>query len=232
MSLPNEFTVYGSEETLKPLILQLLAQYYDQGSGGGESIGGESKIYPSYVKGFIYLKLVFKGVVNGTDRRHYIEKSFRLIKEDPKTITQQKLNSIGQLIHTKFDNLTFTSGHDTYTYNHPEVGFNRIWGHFNSELDAKKLFEQMLDIIATSPDWRRLTRSQVLNPGDRFQEPPEKEMQAGLMIRLDRERPIATMKFYKAAIKFPHIRKEIEFVNEFGVSPLLMKELQKYAEPT
>ncbi len=229
MTLPNEFTVYGSEETLKPLILQLLAQYYD--TDAGEATGGGSPIrLPIYVKGHIYIKLMFKGFIANTKADHRVEKTFRLMKDDPRTITTERLTALATLVHSKFNNFTFTTGHDAYTYNHPEVGFSRIWGFFNTEVDARRLFEQMLDIVATAPEWQRLTRSTVVQPGDRFQEPPEKELQANVNVRTDRERPIATVHFTKALIKFPHIRKELELVNGFGVNPLLMKEIQSYAD--
>lgn len=192
--------------------------------------GGNERPLPIYVKGKIYIKLHFKGLIRNTKADHRVEKSFRLMHDDPRTISESRLNALATTLHSKFLNFTFTTGHETYTYNDPEVGFSNIWGHFLDETQAKHLFEQMLDLINTSPDWEKLRVSKVVQPGDRFQDPPEIEVQANIPVRTDRERPIADVRFTKAVIKFPKIRKELDFVNEFGMSLSIVKQIQKYQE--
>lgn len=192
--------------------------------------GGNERPLPKFVKGKIYIKLHFKGLIRGTRADHNVEKSFRLMNDDPRTISEGRLNSLATNLYSKFLNFTFTTGHDTYTYNDPDNGFSNVWGHFNDETQARRLFEQMLDLVNESPDWAKLRVSKVVQPGDRFQEPPDKEMQAGISVRTDRERPIADVKFTKATIKFPKIRKELEFVNEFGMTLSVVKQIQEYQQ--
>lgn len=214
MTLPNEFTVYGSEEMLKPLILQLLAQYYGQGAGG-EGGGGSYQRLPSSVVGQCLVRLRFYGKTQ-TGIQHIVVKAFRWVKANPQTVTQAQITTLAETIKTKFDTLTFTTGHQAFTYNRPDQGFNRVWGYFNSQTDAMRLFEQMLDLQGFAPDWSRLTQSSVVNPGDRFQSPADKTLQAGVSIRMQEERPIATMKFNGAFLKLPHIPYEGKLVDFRG----------------
>lgn len=222
MTLPNEFTVYGSEEMLKPLILQLLAQHYDQ---GGEAVlsGGNSRPLPYYVKGKCIVSLHFKGIIDKTIADHEVEKSFRLVNDDPSTMSQSRLLALTQKVYEKFSNFNFRTGQEAFCYNEPEAGFNRVWGFFENVTNAKKLFEQMLDVSGGSPKWKKLTRSVVVEPGDRFNEPPERVMQLSQSVRTSRERPFATVKFKYATIKFPHIRKPIEIIKSNGA---VLKGLQ------
>lgn len=215
MPLPDKFTIAGSPEQVTLLLPILEAMYLGfkelEVNGGG----GTSRPLPSDVVGKIFIKLSFKGLIRGTIKNHLVEKSFRLMKDDPKSISREKIKYYAERIKSKFDNFTFVTGHETYTYNDPANGFNRIWGHFIDQANGIKLYEQMLDIIPVSPNWNKLTRSTVVQPGDRFQEPPDKVLQAGVSIRASRERPIANMKFYRATIKFPHVRDELLLVDEF-----------------
>lgn len=214
MPLPDKFTVAGSPEQVA-LILPILEAMYlgfkELEVNGG---GGTSRPLPNDVVGKIFIRLSFKGRVRSTTRIHRIEKSFRLMHDDPRTIAKEKIKYYGERIKEKFDNFTFVTGHETYTYNDPVNGFNRIWGHFLDQANGMRLYEQMLDIISQSPNWKRLYKSVVVEPGDRFQEPPEKVMQANISIRTQRERPVADMKFYRAIIKFPHVPDELLLVDE------------------
>lgn len=214
MPLPDKFTIAGTPEQIAaqlPILQALYLAVKDLEAKGG---GGTSRPLPSDVVGKIFIKLSFKGIIRGTIKNHIVEKTFRLMKDDPKTISRDKIKYYGDRIKTKFNNFTFITGHETYTYNDPVNGFNRIWGHFLDQANGVKLYEQMLDIIPVSPNWKKLTCSKVVQPGDRFQDPPDKVMQAGVSIRTERERPVADMKFYRATIKFPHVRDELLLVDE------------------
>lgn len=214
MSLPNEFTVYGSEEMLKPLILQLLAQHYDQG-GEGVGGGGTYQRLPSSVVGQCLVTLLFRGKSQSI-KNHRVEKTFRWVKVDPRTVSHQNVLDLANNIKTKFDNFSFVTGEKAFTYNRPDQGFNRIWGYFNSQTDAMKLFEQLLDLQSFSPDWSRLTNSNVVEPGSRFQSPPGKIQQAGVLIRPYEERPVVSVKFTRAFLKFPHVPEAGVLVDSSG----------------
>jgi hypothetical protein len=192
--------------------------------------GSQSRPLPNYVKGQIYIKLYFYGKIRGTAHSHRVEKSFRLMKDDPRTISGERIHALAEKVKSKFFKpiFQFSTGREAYTYNDPENGFNRIWGYFNNQTEAMKVYEQMLDIIQVSPKWSRLTKSTVVEPGDRFKEPPEKVLQAGTLIRVDRERPVADMVFKQATIKFPHIRDEIPLVTELGTTLTGLNWLDKY----
>lgn len=214
---PNKLYLSANNAAeMRQLLTDIFANYLlmqnVQATGGG----GTSRPLPTDVKGRCYLKFYFVGTIQNTNKTHRVEKSFRLMKEDPRTISLERLKYFATTIWNKFNNFTFTTGHDSWCYNDPEVGFNRIWGYFNSQADAQKLFEQLLDIIGESPKWHHLTRSTVPIPGDRFSPLPDKVQQAGVLIRPDQERPIALMKFSHATIKFPHLRKETDLVTPAG----------------
>lgn len=227
MTLPNEFTVYGSEEMLKQLILQLLAQHYDQGGEVGG--GGTYQRLPSSVVGQCFIKLRFYGK-SQTGARHFAYKSFRWVKANPQTMSQEMITTLANAIKTKFNNFKFTTGHKAFTYNRPDQGFNRVWGYFRDQTEAMRLFEQLLDLQAFSPDWKRLTESSVVQPGDRFQSPAEKVQQAGVLVRAEEERPIATVEFNGAFIKFPHVRDEGTLVDSRGNIMNVAKFLAGYQD--
>lgn len=228
MSLPNEFTVYGSEEMLKPLILQLLAQHYDQGGEGVGGGGGHQRL-PTKVNGECFVSLRFAGKTQ-QNKDHWVEKSFRWVKYNPRTVPPETIIALGYAIRNKFDNFSFTTGRKTYTYNRFDQGFNRVWGYFKDDNEAKRVFEQMLDLQAFSPDWTRLTESRVVDEGDRFQSPAEKIPQAGVSIRPDEERPIAIVKFTSATFKFPHIRDVGLLVDQHGNVMDVRKFLAQYQD--
>ena len=227
MTERNTIVVAGNEAQLKTLIVTLLQEYGKTVEATGS--GGSYQRLPSYVKGRCFVKVSFIGKIQNTQDDHRVEKSFRLVKPEhsPDVIDLAKIKAIASNVHSKFDNFSFTTGQKTYTYNNPEQGFNRVWGHFSNETESMRLFEQLLDIQGFSPDWKRLSESRIVQPGDRFQEPPEKVVQAGYNIRTERERPIALMKFDKAYIKFPHVREEILIANQFGVVITNLNVLQK-----
>lgn len=154
------------------------------------------------------------------------------MKEDPRSISLDRLKYFASRIWEKFNNFTFTTGHDSWTYNDPENGFNRIWGFFNSQSDAQRVFEQMLDIISQSPDWQKLSHTTVPIPGDRFSPLPDKVLQAGVLVRPDQERPIAVMRFSHATIKFPHLRSETDLVSTNGGLLNSLDFVNKYEQLT
>lgn len=216
----NRIILSGNEAFLKTAMTEAIANYQLNKNSEVEVTGGGSgyQKLPTYVRGKISVTLIFKGYIDNTTTYHIIEKSLYLMDDDPRTISQARIAAVAEKTYQKFFNprFTFRTGHDSYCYNDVDQGFNRVWGFFGSQVDAKRLFEQMLDINGLSPRWNRLTRSTVVEPGDRFQEPPEKVMQANQIIEACRERPLATVKFNNATIKFPKARKSLQLVKNNG----------------
>lgn len=220
-----EIKLVGDADDLPNLIVmadvmnQLLEEYQSTGS---------SRPLPYYVKGQILVTILFKG--RTTDKkRHRVEKSFR-IKDDPRNISEGKLKLLSTNIVNQFKNFTYTTGTDAYTYNDSEAGFNRCWSYFKSQNDAKKMFKSLLKINENNPDWEKMSKSSVPIPGTRFSAKPGKVSTAGIPIRTSAERPIATMLFDHAVIKFPHLHKSLVIVDKL-CKPVpvitLLKELAK-----
>lgn len=210
MAIPDKYLFSGTPQQLTEILpmAELIYQFLQDFKVSGES----SRPLPAYVQGTIYIKLHFYGRIQNTRFEHRVEKRIRLIKDNPATITLDRIMALGNRTKQKFDNFSFTTGQKNYTYNSPEQGFNYVWGSFRDRTEAKRLFEQMLDINNLSPDWSRLTTSLVEEPGERFREPPPKVTQANTLIRIERERPTALVKFERASIKFPHVKNEVDLV--------------------
>lgn len=226
----NSIIVAGNETQLKSLIMQLL---HDHGkSGGGESSGGTYQRLPSHVKGQALIKVSFKGTIVNTQDTHKAERSFRLVRPEfnAKILDLSKVKLLAERIYSKFNNFSFTTGTHVYTYNNPDQGFNRCWGCYSTEVDARRVIESLLDIQQLSPVWKCLTESRVVEPGDRFQEPPEKEIQGGFNIRLERERPVAVVRFDTAWLKYPKVREEILLANEYGTVVTNLNVLEKLTD--
>lgn len=211
-----DFTITGNVSEIKQglALVKIFEQLLNKLdiSGGGAS----PRAIPNYATNKCLVTVYFKGRIQNVNKEHYVDKSFRWVKKDPKTVTLQELIALSTAIKNKFDNFTFFTGSQTYTYNYPEQGFYKIWGHFASLQDAQRVFESMLDLQNHSPEWERLTHSSVPLPGSRFNEPPEKVQVAGQLIRSRRERPVASMKFYKADIVFPQYLKPVSLVDKNG----------------
>jgi hypothetical protein len=221
MPIPENFPTSGNPEHLQ-IQLPLMEMMYICFKEIEEQIkaikggGGTSRPLPVDVKGKLILKLYFEGYMLNTQTMHQAEKSFRLMKDDPRTISLERIRLLGERTKSKFTNFKFTTGHVSYTYNVPEQGFNRTWGFFKNRAEAKRLYEQMLDLDSYSPNWQRLSTSLVEEPGDRFAEVADKVLQANVSIRSERERPIANVEFTHATLKFPHLRDEVDLVDKAG----------------
>ena len=203
---------------------------YHRNKGANVSVGGgNSQRLPVSVTGQCFVKLRFYGR-SQQGKQHFVYKSFRWVKANPQTINQQSLTLLGNTIKSKFDNLKFTTGHEAFTYNRPDQGFNRVWGFFKDRNEAMRLFERLIDLQGFKPDWKRLTKSSVVQPGNRFRSPAPKIQQAGISIRAQEERPIATIAFNGAFIKFPHIKEEGTLVDSRGRIIDIAKFLASYQD--
>lgn len=214
---PNKiYLSANSISEIKQAVAETYAQYLMLKNLEVDSSGSSSRLPPPYARFYCYLKIYFIGTIQNTDKTYRAEKSFRLINDNPRTITLERLKQLANKVWSEFNNFTFTTGHDTYCYNDPEIGFNRVWGGFHTLADAQALFGKLLDVIGQSPEWEKMSKSTVPIPGDRFSPLPDKVTQAGVLIRPDQERPIALMKFDKCTIRFPHLKSEANLVTRYG----------------
>jgi hypothetical protein len=201
MTLPNEFMVVGSEEMLKPLILQLLAQHY----GGGSSSGGNSKVdrpwFPSKTDKIKIMLKFFGSTPLGT--KVEVEKSIRLMKINPATTTVGEIKAIAEKVYSKFDNWTHRTGKMSCNYIDKDKGYQLQQIYVPDLAEGKRLVEQILDIQNDSPDWEYLTYNQSAEPTEAYDDTPDKRVLAGYSIRKPRRRPTGIVNFTEALIRFP-----------------------------
>jgi hypothetical protein len=217
--MPNEkdeYLVYGTYEQIKAELVRLKNQQIQLKSLDVQSRGDERTSHEPIDTDHPLVILKFAGLIQDTNLRHNVQKSFRLINENPKTVPLERLQQIGRTIWAKFNNFTFMTGRTSYCYVDTERGMNFIWGYFHAQEDAQRVYEQMLDIQGFSPDWTRFTKKEKPFAGDEFADKPSKKMQAGVLIRPKRKRPIAKVTFKKAMLKFPDVEKAVPFVTEYG----------------
>lgn len=231
--MPNEkdeHLVYGTYEQIKAELVRLKNQQIMLKNLQVEGSGGvESRALPIGYKGKIAIKILFEGTtING--KRHAVEKSFRLMDDDARTISLDRIKALGNLVASKFNGLTFSTGKITYTYNDIDSGFSNMWGYFKSLIDAQRVFEQMLDIVGKSPNWKLLSSSNHPIPEDLYQDPGNKVQQIGVQIREDVLRPEALMRMKKSMIKFPKIKKWQDLTNSNALVMHNLDWLKKYQD--
>lgn len=178
-----------------------------EGSGGGGEI--ERNLHPKF-KGKIKIRLWFYGSTN-TGKKKQVEKSLRLMKVDPTTVTFQQIQGVAQKIHSKFNAFQLSLGKISFNYTEWDKGVQLQQMYLANQAEARKLVEQILDIEGYSPDWDFLNYTASVQPESRYPETPEKVVIAGQNIRTDQQRPLGTVKFNHAEILFPRF-KSYEFL--------------------
>lgn len=202
--LPENFVVSGTPEQLAIMLPLLEAQYQffknlDLPEGGG---GYEDRLVPEF-KGKIKLKLKFLGKTE-TGKDKDIEKSIRLLKLDPATITLAKIQALARLTYSKFHNFEILLGKNSFNYVNWNQGAQIQQMQFLNEAQARKLVEQLLDIAEESPNWKFLRNDSSSTPLERFPEVSDKVIVAGHAIKLPQQRPLGKVKFSQAYIRFPY----------------------------
>lgn len=224
----DSYLCFGPPTQLIQQIMYWMNWHLNQSKING--VGGTSQRLPTSVKGYCLVTLLFVGRT-ATKKIHRVEKGFRWVRVDPRTVLPEEITKFANLIKTKFDSrFTFSTGQTTFTYNNPDQGFNRVWGYFSQAIDAKKVFEQLLDLQSFAPDWSRLTESKVVSPGNRFQSPAKRIKQGNATVRAAEERPSAIMRFDSAYLKFPHIKDIGVLVDSQGGIMDAVKFLAQYQD--
>ena len=216
MPLPDEFIVYGSEEMLKPLIMQLLAQYYStqgiEATGGG---GVSRPLIPPDFDDWLQITLHWRGVISATLKNHRVEKSIRLVGRDPKTFSLNSLQVLGQQIINKFNNLSFRTGYIKVKYTNWKDGI-QTWGYFDNAETGYRIIEAMGDIANKPIDRSKVRVESVLDPANAFKPVPDQITLSYKSVRPKATAPIAEMKFYGAKITFPWIGHTEQLCNISG----------------
>jgi hypothetical protein len=171
-----------------------------QSLGGGDS-SSEKEVSPKRRR-YIKIKLKFHGYTDVNRRFKRVESTFRLMKDDPKTISLNRIQSLGDTIQKKFNNWKHRTGKMMCCYANHDQGY-QLQLQVPDLAEGRRVIEQILDIQGHSPDWADLYYSQSAEPATRYKETPDKVSVAGQLVRPPAQRSLATVSFFKAYIKFP-----------------------------
>lgn len=116
----------------------------------------------------------------------------------------------------------FDKGKKVGMYNNPKQGFNWVYSQFKDEANAKKAFEQLLDLQSKSPDWEYLIMSSSVLPTKAYPTNPDKVMVMGEQVREPRRRPSGRVYFKHAFITLPPRKKPIYLVDTTGKKDALV----------
>lgn len=200
-----ELILAGSPDELKaniPLLLAIvqIVKFYTKQN--------QQQIQKSYISpefaDYIQLTIHWKGITEGTLKNHTVEKSIRLKKINPKTVTLITLQDIGKRVISKFNKLTFKTGHVKCKYTKWKDGI-QTYGYFQNENIGYQVVEALGDIGDFKIDKDKFRYENVLDPKKAYKQKPNKIQVAGNSVRPPATAPIATMSFSHASLTFPWI---------------------------
>lgn len=212
----DSFIVSGNSAYLKPF-LPFMMGIYGMVQEAVSNNGGSDRGIPPSVKGKIKVTVKFEGTIDNTNRFHTVEKSFRVMNIDPATVSLSRLQEIAEIVKAEFFNFSFKTGIYNYCLNMPEHGLPSSWGFYRDFENAELVLSKLCICAQTVLDLSRVTKSEVVEPGNRFQYPTAEVEQAGHLVHKVPERPLATVKFKKAVFKLPHLKDEYDLVTHGGV---------------
>jgi hypothetical protein len=144
--------------------------------------------------------------------------SFRIISESPTTMTEAKARTLATAIKREMMDgaipFKFKKGRVKVNYLDKERGYWFILSVFNKQ-EGKEVIQQILKINNDSPDWDKVTFSELENA------PPIVPPQAviyGESRRLPRKRPIGTVHFRKAEMHLHGLAHAIVLYDATGRS--------------
>lgn len=217
MSNPGDsFIVSGNSAYIKPFLPFMMGIYGMVQEGLSSNSGGERGIPPS-VKGKIKVTVKFEGKIDNTNHRHTVEKSFRLMNDDPSSITLARLQEVAEIVKAEFFNFSFKTGIYNYCLNIPEHGLPSSWGFYRDFENAELVLSKLCTCAQTVLDLSRVSKSEIVEPENRFNYPTVEVEQAGHLVHKVPERPLATVQFKKATFKLPHLKDEYDLVNHGGI---------------
>ncbi len=193
------------------LIVDLLAEIRSRRSKE------EVKKYPKIT---LYFEQKKKDIIEEFPSPICAQISFRWMKYTLEKIRndEKALKEMALLIKNKFAKplFYFEKGKKVGMYNSPSQGFNWVWSEFKDEENARKVFEQMLDLQKKSPDWECLNMSGSVLPVKAYPEKPNKVTVLGEPVRQNRRRPMGRVYFKRAFITLPPRKKPVCFIDVTG----------------
>lgn len=143
--------------------------------------------------------------------------SFRWMKYSLDKIRndERALKEMALLIKSKFvkPQFYFEKGKRIGMYHSPQQGFNWVWSEFKDEQNARKVFEQVLDLQKQLPEWACLNMSGSVLPAKAYPNKPDKVVVLGEQVKENRKRPLGRVYFKRASIALPPKKTPIYFVD-------------------
>ena len=140
--------------------------------------------------------------------------SFRLMDKTNASMTLAESERLATKIKSKFVKplFKFTKGKEFYNYIESRVGQSlQCWA--KNEIEAKRLFEQTLDLIGSSLQLEKTRKYQSLNPAKTYDDTPGTQLVLGKPIELDKLRPIVEVEFTMAYLIMEGLRQPIYLID-------------------
>jgi hypothetical protein len=148
------------------------------------------------------------------------EISFRVVDEESTTITQTKVNQLATRIRDAFVRPPFEwrKGKMYVSYIDKPKGY-KMQLLCRNEAEGKRVIEQVLDIQSHTPAWKNMSVSKKENEMEAFPTIPPMERILGKNRRMQRKRPIATVKFRYALLHVHGVYNPVCLVDRSGIFP-------------
>ena len=233
----RDYLLTGNPDLVKPLTMHLLAtlERFEELEEKVDFLidllaelrnrrsRGLVKQYPKVTLYFLQDK---KDVTNDFPYPIDAQVSFRWLKYTVEQVrnNEKVLKQLALAIKTKFAKplFYFDKGKKIGMYNSPLQGFNFVWSEFKDETNARKVFEQVLDLIEKSPDWECLSISSSVLPAKAYPDLPNKVTVLGEQVREPRKRPMGRVYFKHAFITIPPKKTPVYLVDVTGKKDALV----------
>ena len=153
--------------------------------------------------------------VNDNERTLEGEISFRLMHESSTTITHAETLKLAQRIRSNFvlpTKFAWHKGKTMATYTDTSKGY-KLQLLVKSEVEAKRVIEQVLDIQSHTPDWKFLNITENSVPLERYPNIHKTEIILGKSRRLPKRRPSEVVHFRYASIYIWGLTQPITLVD-------------------
>lgn len=146
------------------------------------------------------------------------ELSFRIMDRASNTITNTDIDKYAKKIaanFTKPNKFIWKKGKHRLTYTDMANGY-QLKINVVSEIEGKKIVEQILEIQDHSPDWKYAKYIETLEPTEKYPEVPGNQTILGKVRRKPKRRPREDVKFRRASLLIQGLPSPITLVDTTG----------------
>jgi hypothetical protein len=147
------------------------------------------------------------------------ELTFRLMNETSTTISNTEVDRYAQKIAFNFakpSKFVWHKGKHRFTYTDRLKGY-QLSLNITTEIEGKRVVEQILDIQGHNPDWKFAKFIETLEPTERYPETPENQVILGKSRRKPKRRPHEDVKFRRASLLIHGLPQPITLVDTSGL---------------